>query len=68
MRLLFVALLLLSYSLLAQHHAFGQISNEQGLPSTIVFDLHQDTKGYIWVTTLIFNLKLLTYTTIKTIR
>jgi len=51
MRLVFTAFLLLSHSLIAQHPAFWQLSDEQGLPSATVFDLHQDTKGYIWIAT-----------------
>ncbi|MFN3315625.1 MAG: two-component regulator propeller domain-containing protein, partial [Raineya sp.] len=51
MRLAFIAFLLLYNNLLAQHPAFWQLSDEQGLPSATVFDLHQDSKGYIWLAT-----------------
>jgi ligand-binding sensor domain-containing protein/two-component sensor histidine kinase len=35
----------------AQHPSYWQLTDEQGLPSTTVFDLHQDIKGYIWMAT-----------------
>jgi len=35
----------------AQHPSYWQLTDEQGLPSATVFDLHQDTKGYIWMAT-----------------
>lgn len=51
MRVVFIAFLLSSSPILAQHPAFWQLSDEQGLPSATVFDLHQDSKGYIWLAT-----------------
>lgn len=51
MRVIFIAFLLISYPILAQYPTFWQLSDEQGLPSATVFDLHQDSKGYIWLAT-----------------
>ncbi len=37
--------------LLAQSWSFRQYTSEQGLPSSEVYDILQDRKGYIWVAT-----------------
>ena len=42
---------LIGFKNYAQHPSYWQLTDEQGLPSTIVFDLLQDTKGYIWMAT-----------------
>ncbi len=44
-------LLLLPGLLQAQTWSFRQYTAEQGLPSTEVYDILQDRKGYIWVAT-----------------
>lgn len=35
----------------AQNLSMWRITDEEGLPSMIVYDLHQDSKGYIWMGT-----------------
>ncbi|KOY87405.1 hypothetical protein AD998_15800 [bacterium 336/3] len=42
---------LIGFKNYAQHPSYWQLTDEQGLPSATVFDLHQDTKGYIWMAT-----------------
>jgi len=49
---LFLAfLLLLSFNLLAQDPVYRQFTNEQGLPSSEVYDVLQDNRGYMWFAT-----------------
>jgi len=49
---LFSAFLLLqSFDLLAQEPVYRQFTNEQGLPSSEVYDVLQDKRGYMWFAT-----------------
>jgi ligand-binding sensor domain-containing protein len=47
----FLLLLLQPFWLFAQTWSYRQYTAEQGLPSTEVYDIIQDKKGYIWVST-----------------
>lgn len=44
-----ILLLLLPAFVLSQEPCFIKLSYDQGLPSTEVFDLFQDDKGFIWI-------------------
>ena len=48
---LVLSCLLLSLKLTAQSWSYRQYTAEQGLPSTEVYDIIQDRKGYIWAAT-----------------
>ncbi len=50
MKYLLVVIYLFSFhSLIAQHPAYYQINDENGLPSNEVYNIVQDNFGYIWI-------------------
>lgn len=48
-RLLFLALCLITSSLFGQDPYHIRITQAEGIPSNAVFDIFQDSKGYIWL-------------------
>jgi ligand-binding sensor domain-containing protein len=44
--------LFLSIPSLAQHYHFKHLEREEGLPNSHVFDVKQDSKGYLWFATI----------------
>ena len=51
MRILIIIFLLLNFSLSAQEYAFRQIDENIAFPSDEVFDILQDSRGFIWLAT-----------------
>ena len=45
---LFIILLAMGFNLMAQTPAYQHYSLEEGLPSTMVYSMTQDTKGFMW--------------------
>ena len=46
--ILLIISLLLTTSSFSQHFNFRNFSIEDGLPQSTIYDIHQDSKGFIW--------------------